>query len=102
MYARAEIRAGMARLAAHGLALDAWCHLPPLGDAIALAWAVPEATIVMRYVGGVLDYGAYAGKKDEVHTPWRASMAELAKCPNDPIQPRRSPDAYGKLAITLT
>src|SRR6267142_6532405 len=24
----------------------------------------------------------YAGKKDEVHAAWRASMAELATCPN--------------------
>src|SRR5207302_4782572 len=34
------------------------------------------------HVGGVLGYGAYAGKKDEVHAAWRASMAELAICPN--------------------
>jgi hypothetical protein len=27
---------------------------------------VPQATIVMCHVGGVLGYGAYAGKKDEV------------------------------------
>ena len=82
MYARPEIRAGVARLAAHGLVLDAWCYHPQLADVIALARAVPQATIVMCHVGGVLGYGAYAGKKDEVHAAWRASMAELAKCPN--------------------
>jgi len=49
---------------------------------IALARAVPQTTIVMCHVGGVLGYGAYAGKKDEVHAVWRASMAELATCPN--------------------
>ena len=49
---------------------------------IALARAVPQATIVMCHVGGVLGYGAYAGKKDEVHAAWRASMAQLATCPN--------------------
>ena len=36
----------------------------------------------MCHVGGVLGYGAHAGKKDEVHAAWRASMAELATCPN--------------------
>ena len=36
----------------------------------------------MCHVSGVLGYGAYAGKKDEVHAAWRASMAELATCPN--------------------
>jgi predicted TIM-barrel fold metal-dependent hydrolase len=82
MYARPEIRAGVARLAARGLALDAWCYHPQLADVIALARAVPQATIVMCHVGGVLGYGAYAGMKDEVHAAWRASMAELARCPN--------------------
>src|SRR5205807_9438743 len=72
MYARPEVRAGVARLAAHGLALDArWCCHPQLADVIALARAVPQPTIVMCHVGGVLGYGAYAGKKDEVHAAWR-------------------------------
>jgi hypothetical protein len=62
--------------------LDAWCYHPQLADVIALARAVPQATIVMCHVGGVLGYGAYAGKKDEVHAAWRGNMAELATCPN--------------------
>jgi predicted TIM-barrel fold metal-dependent hydrolase len=82
MYARPEVRAGVARLAAHGLVLDAWCYHPQLADVIALARAVPQATIVMCHVGGVLGYGAYAGKKDQIHAEWRASMAELATYPN--------------------
>jgi L-fuconolactonase len=53
MYARPEIRAGVARLAAHGLTLDAWCYHPQLADVIALARAAPQATIVMCHVGGV-------------------------------------------------
>ena len=82
MYARPDVRAGVARLAAHGLALDAWCYHPQLADVVALARAVPQATIVMCHVGGVLGSGAYAGKRDEVHAAWRANMAELATCPN--------------------
>jgi L-fuconolactonase len=82
IYARPDVRAGAARLAAHGLVLDAWCYHPQLGDVIALARALPQLTIVMCHVGGVLGYGAYAGRKDEVHAAWRASMAELATCPN--------------------
>jgi L-fuconolactonase len=82
MYARPKVRTGVARLAAHGLLLDAWCYHPQLTDVIALARAVPQATIVMCHVGGVLGYGTYAGKKDEIHAEWRASMAELVTCPN--------------------
>jgi len=82
IYARPDVRAGVAKLAAHGLVLDAWCYHPQLQDVIDLARALPQATICMCHVGGVLGYGAYAGKKDEVHAAWRASMGELAKCPN--------------------
>src|SRR5271155_3644079 len=82
MYARAQIRAGVARLAAHGLVLDAWWYHAQPPDVIGLARAVPQATIVMCHVGGVVGYGPYAGRKDEVHAAWRASMAELATCPN--------------------
>jgi L-fuconolactonase len=82
IYARPEVRAGAARLAAHGLVLDAWCYHPQLQDVIDLARALPQLPIVMCHVGGVLGYGAYAGLRNEVHAAWRAGMAELAKCPN--------------------
>jgi len=36
----------------------------------------------MGHVGGVLGYGPYTGKKDEVFDVWRARMTELAACPN--------------------
>jgi hypothetical protein len=62
IYARPEVRAGVARLAAHGLALDAWCYHPQLIDVIALTRAVPQATIAMCHVGGVLGYGALADR----------------------------------------
>src|SRR6201987_4076159 len=88
IYARPEVRAGVARLAAHGLALDAWCYHPQLADVISLARAVPQATIVMCHVGGVLGYGAYAGKKDEIQAEWRARTAEVAACPPGAGQPR--------------
>ena len=49
---------------------------------IALARGAASDDRYVPRVGGVLGYGAYAGKKDEVHTAWRTSMAELATCPN--------------------
>src|SRR5205807_6200507 len=59
----------------HALPRTGWRSTPvlpsQLADVIALARAVPQATIVMCHVGGVLGYGAYAGKKDEVHAAWR-------------------------------
>ena len=79
---RPEVRAGVACLAAHGLSLDAWVFHPQLGDVVELARAWPAATIVVGHCGGPLGYGPYAGKRDEVFAGWKASITELAACPN--------------------
>ncbi|RVA65539.1 amidohydrolase family protein, partial [Mesorhizobium sp. M7A.F.Ca.CA.001.08.1.1] len=39
-----------------------------------------------RKCGCPLGYGPYAGRKDEVFAAWKASMAELATCPNISIK----------------
>ena len=82
LYGRPEVRAGMRRLAALGLSLDAWVFHPQLPDVLDLARALPELTIVLCHVGGPLGYGPYAGRTAEVHAAWKASMAEIARCPN--------------------
>jgi predicted TIM-barrel fold metal-dependent hydrolase len=79
---RKDYRAGLARLAALGLSLDAWAFHPQLADMVDLARAVPQATIIAGHVGGPLGYGPYAGKRDEVHATWKAGVTELAKCEN--------------------
>jgi L-fuconolactonase len=82
LYERADFRAGLARLAALGLSFDAWLYHPQLADVVSLARAVPGASIIMGHVGGVLGYGPYAGKADEVFASWKRSMTELTVCPN--------------------
>jgi len=77
-----DVRAGVGRLAALGLSLDTWVFHPQLGDVIELARACPEATIIMGHCGGPLGYGPYAGKRDDVFAGWKASITELATCPN--------------------
>jgi predicted TIM-barrel fold metal-dependent hydrolase len=82
LYQRPDFRSGFARLIARGLSFDAWLYHPQLGDVVDLARAFPAAPIVMGHVGGVLGYGPYAGKKDEVFANWKRSMTDLARCPN--------------------
>jgi predicted TIM-barrel fold metal-dependent hydrolase len=82
VYRRADFRAGLARLSALGLSLDAWVFFTQLADVTDLARACPGTNIVVGHVGGVLGYGPYAGRRDAVFASWRASLAELAKCPN--------------------
>jgi predicted TIM-barrel fold metal-dependent hydrolase len=66
LYRQPEFRAGLARLSALGLSFDAWLYHPQLADVAELARALPAATIIMGHVGGVLGYGPYAGRRDEV------------------------------------
>ena len=82
LYRQPEFRAGLARLAALGLSFDAWLYHPQLADVAELARAIPAATIIMGHAGGVLGYGPYAGKRDEVFAAWKSAMTELATCPN--------------------
>ncbi|MGP1680338.1 MAG: amidohydrolase family protein [Burkholderiales bacterium] len=79
---QADFRAGLARLTALGLSLDAWVFHPQLGDLIDLARALPAANIITGHCGGPLGYGAYAGKRDQVFAAWKPQIVELAKCPN--------------------
>jgi predicted TIM-barrel fold metal-dependent hydrolase len=82
LYRRPEFRAGLARLTKLGLSLDAWAFHPQLGEVVELARAHPDASIILGHVGGVLGYGPYTGKRDEVFTAWKTQMTELARCPN--------------------
>ncbi len=86
LYLRPDFRLGFSRLIAMGLSFDAWLYHPQLQDVVELARAFPEANIIMGHCGCPLGYGPYAGKQDEVFADWKASMAELAKCPNVSIK----------------
>lgn len=79
---QADFRAGLARLTALGLSLDAWVFHPQLADLVDLGRAFPDTTIIVGHVGGVLGYGPYTGKKDAVFAAWKPRIAELAACPN--------------------
>jgi predicted TIM-barrel fold metal-dependent hydrolase len=53
-----------------------------LADVIDVARSFPRASIIMGHVGAPLDYGPYAGKREEVFASWKAGVSELAKCDN--------------------
>ncbi len=82
IYARPDFRAGLGRLTRLGLSLDAWVFHPQLADLVDLARASPDANIIVGHVGGVLGYGPYAGKPQDVFAAWKTQIVELARCPN--------------------
>jgi predicted TIM-barrel fold metal-dependent hydrolase len=75
-------RAGFACLARLGLSFDAWLYHTQFAELAGLARAFPAVTIVLDHMGGPLGVGPYAGRRAEVFAAWRASLAELAGCPN--------------------
>ena len=77
-----KFREGVAELAKLNLTFESWQYHPQLPDAIELARALPQVTMILNHVGGVLGVGSYRGKRPEILSGWRKNMSELAKCPN--------------------
>ncbi len=80
--ADATFRQGFAELAKLGLSFESWQYHPQLPDAVDLARAFPDTTIILNHVGGVLGVGPYAGRREEILASWRRDISELAKSPN--------------------
>jgi predicted TIM-barrel fold metal-dependent hydrolase len=78
----ATYRKGFACLAPLGLTFDAWLFHPQLGDFIDLARAFPDQRIVLDHCGGPVGLGRFAGKREETFANWKASIQDVAKCPN--------------------
>jgi predicted TIM-barrel fold metal-dependent hydrolase len=77
-----KFRTGARVLARMGYTLEGWCYHPQLAEMAAFAKAVPELTIVLNHVGGLLRTGPYANRDNEIMESWRKGIAAVAACPN--------------------
>ena len=75
-------RKGFACLAPLGLSFDAWLFHPQIGELADLARAFPDTRIVLDHCGGPIGIGSYANRREEIFPLWKASILEIAKCPN--------------------
>ena len=75
-----EFRAGARVLARMGMSLESWLYFPQMTELADFAKAVPDLTIILDHVGGLLRVGPYAN--DETIPAWRAGIAAVAECPN--------------------
>jgi L-fuconolactonase len=82
LYASDTFRAGFKQLVRLGLSFDAWIFYTQVAEVTALARAFPDANIILCHMGGLLGYGPYAGRTQEIFATWNTAMVELAKCPN--------------------
>src|SRR5437764_6475088 len=79
-------RTGARVLARMGLSLEGWLYFPQLPELADFAKAVPDLTIVLNHVGGLLRVGPYANRDNEVLATWRRGIAAVAACPNVTIK----------------
>jgi len=77
-----QYRAGARVLARMGLTLDNSLYHTQLEELAELARAVPNLTIVLNHVGGLIRVGPYANRDHEVLADWRRGIAAAASCPN--------------------
>ena len=74
-------RTGFAELAKLGLSFESWQYHPQLPDAIDLARAFPDTTIILNHVGGVLGVGPYSGRRQEILNSWRSEYQRACHMP---------------------
>ena len=77
-----NFRAGARVLARMGFSFEAWLYFPQLPELAEFAKAVPDLTIILNHIGGLLRYGPYANRDDEVLATWRSGIAAVAQYPN--------------------
>lgn len=82
MLADERFRAGARVLGRRGLTFDAWLFAHQLPELADFARAVPELTIVLNHVGGLLRVGPYETRREDVLKEWREHIATVARCPN--------------------
>ncbi|WP_089943559.1 amidohydrolase family protein [Candidatus Entotheonella palauensis] len=80
--ANETFRAGARVLARMGLTLEGWMFFPQLPELADFAKAVPDLTIILNHIGGLVREGPYANRDDEVLAIWRSGIAAVAECPN--------------------
>ena len=65
-----------------GVVPRGWLYFPQLPELADFAKAVPDLTIILNHIGGLMRVGPYANRDAEVLATWRSGIAAVAKCPN--------------------
>ena len=75
-------RAGAQVLSSMGLCLETSMYFPQLPELAEFAKALPDLTIVLNHLGGLMRTGPYGNIDDEVMATWRNGIDEVSVCPN--------------------
>ena len=65
-----------------GMSFEAWLYFPQLPELADFAKAVPDLSIILNHIGGLMRVGPYGNNVDEVMDTWRSGISMVADCPN--------------------
>jgi len=75
-------RAGALVLSGMGLCLETSMYFPQMPELVEFARALPDLTIVLNHLGGLMRTGPYGNGDVEVMATWWSGVDAVAKCPN--------------------
>ncbi len=73
---------GAGTLSSMGLRLETSMYFPQLPELAEFAKTLPELTIVLNHLGGLMRIGPYADRDEEIRAAWRSGVDQVAECPN--------------------
>ena len=79
---RDDYMAGARVLQDMGLILETTVFFPQLSDLADFARRIPDLTIVLNHIGGMMRTGPYANRDHEVIPQWRSGIEAVGACPN--------------------
>ena len=77
-----KFQAGAKVLSDMGMTFEAWLYFHQLPQLFEFAKALPDLTIILNHIGGLVMDGPYADKRDEVLETWKDGIAKVSGCPN--------------------
>ncbi len=94
-----NFRAGFKHLAPRQLTFEVWCAHTQIPDAISLARAFPDTTLILDHFGGPIGIGPYADKKDEVFAYLEGPDRRAGALPERGCQARRAEHGGQRLRL---
>lgn len=77
-----KFQAGAKVLADMKMTFEAWLYFHQLPQLLEFAKSVPNLTIILNHIGGLVMDGPYENKREEVIKIWKDGIAKIAECPN--------------------
>ena len=75
-------RAGARALSDMGMLLETSMYFPQMTELADFAKALPDLTIVLNHLGGLMRTGPYGGRDNEVMSQWKSGIDAVGACPN--------------------